>query len=195
VGKKSDSQAQDAFEVVFLCTGNRARSPLAAALLRQHVTNPNVHIRSAGTIPTSGVPALEPAIRLGRKYGVDLSAHRSHALERNELASADLVIGFEPAHVAAAIVDGGSAVERTFTLIELTDLLATPAKEVAKARAMVREVHTRRSPNLLTTPAIPDPFGKSDDKVQAIFDVVDARTAALAARLFSRYGLKDDASF
>jgi protein-tyrosine phosphatase len=195
VGKKSDSQAQDAFEVVFLCTGNRARSPLAAALLRQHVTNPYVRIRSAGTIPTGGLPALESAIRLGRRYGVDLSAHRSHALERNELASADLVIGFEPAHVAAAIVDGGSAVERTFTLIELTDLLATPAKEVANARATVREVHTRRSPNLLTTQAIPDPFGKSDDKAQAIFDAVDVRTAALAARLFSRYGSKDDASF
>jgi protein-tyrosine phosphatase len=190
VGKKLDSRARDAFEVVFLCTGNRARSPFAAALLRQHVTSPELRIRSAGTVPTGGVPALESAIRLGRKYGVDLSAHRSRALERNELASADLVIGFEPAHLATAIVDGGASVERTFTLIELTDLLAAATEGSPDARAMVRAVHARRSPNLLTAQPIADPFGKSDASVLEIFDVVDVRTAALAATLFSGEGPK-----
>ena len=53
--------------------------------------------------------------------GIDVAAHRSRLLD--SIAAADLVVGFERIHVAAAVVDGGAQRDRVFTLPELVPLL------------------------------------------------------------------------
>ncbi|NNH68605.1 helix-turn-helix domain-containing protein [Nocardia uniformis] len=64
--------------VLFLCTGNSARSPMAAALLR-HRSGGRVEAASAGSHPKS---ALHPnAVRVMREdYDIDLSGHRTTPL-------------------------------------------------------------------------------------------------------------------
>jgi ArsR family transcriptional regulator, arsenate/arsenite/antimonite-responsive transcriptional repressor / arsenate reductase (thioredoxin) len=59
--------------VLFLCTGNSARSPMAEALLRQR-TRGMVEACSAGSRPT---PLHPNAVRVMRDYGIDLSGRRS----------------------------------------------------------------------------------------------------------------------
>src|SRR5215831_17028561 len=55
--------------VLFLCTGNSARSPVAEALLRQRA--PRVEVASAGSHPKS----LHPnAVRVLQSYGIELAA-------------------------------------------------------------------------------------------------------------------------
>ena len=54
--------------VLFLCTGNSARSPVAEALLRQQA--PQVKVTSAGSRPK---PLHENTVRVLREYGIDLA--------------------------------------------------------------------------------------------------------------------------
>ncbi len=63
--------------VLFVCTGNRARSQMAEGLLR-HLAGDRFHAYSAGTDP-KGLSAL--AVDVMREIGVDIHGHRSKSVE------------------------------------------------------------------------------------------------------------------
>src|SRR5439155_4834134 len=107
------------FDVVFVCTGNRFRSPLAEALLRAATGGQPVRVRSVGTLRLDAEPALPEAVESAQQLGLDISQHRSCCIEDVDLSSADLVVGFEANHVASAVVDAGADRKRTFLLPEL----------------------------------------------------------------------------
>ena len=65
--------ARPRVRVLFLCTGNSARSPMAAALLRRH-GRPWVHATSAGSHPRPLHPAV--ARVLLEHHGIELGSHR-----------------------------------------------------------------------------------------------------------------------
>jgi len=65
--------------ILFLCTGNRARSQMAEGLARA-LARPGVEVASAGTRPNpKGVHPL--AIEMLREKGIDASAHRPKRIE------------------------------------------------------------------------------------------------------------------
>ena len=180
------------FSVVFVCTGNRARSPLAEALLRRRVESLPVHVSSCGTLDLGGLPPLPEASAVAATLGVDLAKHRSRQLLAGGLATADLVVGFEPAHMARAIEEGKAESSRTFLLLELPTALAEgPASarttsEVEWARHVVREMAARR-PVWRTDDdrmTLPDPYGESRQRFAEMARVLDAMTGLLAVRLF-----------
>lgn len=61
--------------VVFVCTGNAARSQLAAALWHR---SSDVPVASAGTTPGPGVAS--GAVEVAARHGLDLSAARTHGI-------------------------------------------------------------------------------------------------------------------
>lgn len=65
--------------VLFMCTGNSARSPIAEALLRHHATD-NIEVASAGSHPKQ---QLHPnAVRVLRtEYGIDVATQRPRHLD------------------------------------------------------------------------------------------------------------------
>jgi protein-tyrosine-phosphatase/DNA-binding transcriptional ArsR family regulator len=65
--------------VLFVCTGNSIRSPIAEALLRHHTTG-RVHVTSAGTHPK---PQLNPAAErvLRETFALDIAGHRPRHLD------------------------------------------------------------------------------------------------------------------
>lgn len=63
--------------VMFLCTGNSARSQIAEGSLR-HLAGDRFEVVSAGTEP-AGLNPL--AVEVMREVGIDLSGHRSKAVE------------------------------------------------------------------------------------------------------------------
>jgi low molecular weight protein-tyrosine phosphatase len=168
--------------VVFVCTGNRFRSPLAAALLERAMNDQPVTVESAGTLDLGPLPPFLETIEEGHRLGVDVSAHRARSVRELDLHSADLVLGFEQVHVARAVVEASAPRGRSFTLPELVDLLrACPEKgrgAIAVAHAL-RDEQRRRQPS-----EVADPVGRGGKAFQKTADDIDRLVTELVALLF-----------
>lgn len=154
------------FKITFVCTGNRCRSPLAAALVRRLKADTPLEVSSCGTMDVEGAPSPPGAIEAARALGVDLSPHRSSYMMSCDLLNQDLVIGFERSHIAAAVVDGGAEHGRTFLLLELIRVLEQGDPPLAhlgiEASARARIEHAdglRRSSGFVAGEEIEDPIG------------------------------------
>lgn len=82
--------------ILFVCTGNTCRSPMASALARAA----GVDAQSAGLHAYPGAPASPQAIRAARLYGADLTAHRARMLDEDMLRDAEEVWVMTEAHEA-----------------------------------------------------------------------------------------------
>jgi len=86
--------------ILFVCVGNIIRSAFAAELLRSRsIGRADVRIRSAGLDATTDGPAHPTAVQCARHFGVDLSAHRTHRLDRRDIEEADVLLAMEIDHV------------------------------------------------------------------------------------------------
>jgi len=115
--------APDALRLAFVCTANQFRSALAEAVCAHLLRNTKTEVSSFGVLDLPSSPASRLAVEFGRSLDLDLSRHRSRPLRHDSLVDMSLVVGFEHSHVAAAIIDGGAAPDRTFMLTELVQLL------------------------------------------------------------------------
>lgn len=104
--------------ILFVCSGNTCRSPLAERLaLRQaEERGLDVEVRSAGTFAGRGAPASSGAVLAARRKGLDLSGHRSTPLGPELVEWADLVLAMTNAHLRVATDIGGG--EKAFLVTE-----------------------------------------------------------------------------
>jgi protein-tyrosine phosphatase len=113
------STSEAAFRVLFVCTGNTCRSPMAAAALRLALgpDGARVAVESAGTAAWDRQPATEHSVEVAREAGADLGGHRSRRVTPELLRSADLVLCMEQAHLNAVRALGAES-SRTHLLGE-----------------------------------------------------------------------------
>src|SRR5512139_239226 len=89
--------------VLFVCSGNTCRSPLAEALFRrmlEEAGRPDIQVGSAGSAAIDGAPASEGAYLVALEQGLDLSGHRARLLTRELVEGADLILAMSRGHLA-----------------------------------------------------------------------------------------------
>jgi protein-tyrosine-phosphatase len=180
--------AADPFDIVFICTGNRFRSAIGEGLMKGLTEGLPVRTTSAGTLDLGPVEALPEALELAPLLDLDLTKHRARCVRNVDLSDADLVLGFEYQHLAAAVTEGGASRESTFTVPELVILLedggtvTDGGDTVAEARRAVQRADDARPAG--HRPEIADPLGASPEVFLGTALEVRALTERLAELLF-----------
>jgi len=107
--------------VLFVCTANICRSPMAMALFRARLGEEakNWRVESAGTwAPTGMLAATFTRMVLSRR-GIDLGEHRSRGVDRDLLTQFDLILVMERGHKEALQSEFPYIRERVYLLSEM----------------------------------------------------------------------------
>ena len=108
--------------VLFVCTANRIRSPLAAALFQRRLAAgedaATWRVASAGTWADDGLPAMAAAQQVAAEAGLDLSRHRSRRVEELDLADFDLILTMTTGQAEALRVEMAGHAARILPLTQ-----------------------------------------------------------------------------
>ncbi len=103
--------------ILFVCTGNTCRSPMAEALFRLRMgPGSEWKAASAGLYAAPGGPASQAAVDAMRELGADLSDHQSQPLTAQLVERADLIIPMTAAHRFHILEDFPEVGNRVFLI-------------------------------------------------------------------------------
>ena len=118
--------------ILFLCTGNVCRSPMAEGLFRHAVRGRGeFRILSAGLGAVDGQPPTNHSVQAMREIGIDISQQRSRALTAELVRAADLILGMTHSHTDTVALLYPAAAEKTFLLREFDETLEPYEKDIS----------------------------------------------------------------
>ena len=106
-------------KVLFICSGNICRSPMAAEYFRDRAAHSglsHVVVDSAGTLGIEGAPASAEAIEAMQEIGVDLRGHRSKGVTGAMIRTSDVIVVMSYDHQEQLIVRFADQGVRPFLL-------------------------------------------------------------------------------
>ncbi len=134
--------------ILFVCTGNTCRSPMAEAIARDLLGGEAAAVRSAGVSAGDGYPATEEARIAMERAGLDLSGHRSRQLSRQLVDWAGVIYTMTDAHRAAVLALDPSAADKVMNLDpdggSIPDPFGMPVEAYIETAGALRELIARR---------------------------------------------------
>ena len=117
--------------ILFICTGNVCRSPMAEALFRRATDGRgDFRVLSAGLGAMNGQPPTAHSVAAMRDLGLDISGQRSRSLTADLVSQADYIFGMTHGHVDTLGLLYPGAAERVFLLREFDDSLEEYEKDI-----------------------------------------------------------------
>jgi L-threonylcarbamoyladenylate synthase len=158
------------YDVVFVCTGNMCRSPMAEAMLKQRLAERlavpewglrdlGINVHSAGTAGIEGGLATPDAQLAVKPYDADLSTHVSRGLTPEMIAHADVIYTATESH--ARMVEG-----------------------------IVPEAAERTRPMSADGADVPDPIGGPPDEYREVTDRIENALEEIVERTIYSAGLE-----
>ncbi|MDI6600453.1 MAG: low molecular weight protein arginine phosphatase [Thermoanaerobacteraceae bacterium] len=128
-------------KVLFVCTGNTCRSPMAAGILKKLLRDrgiEDVEVDSCGFVE-EGVPATYYAVEVAKGHGVDIESHRSKVINKSLIDDSTIILTMSKRHRDEIIKIYPGAEEKTFTITEF----AGEEGEIEDPIGMGKDVYER----------------------------------------------------
>ena len=161
---QTEVAAMSEVRVLFVCTGNTCRSPMAAGIFRRYlaeklgckvdeVEEAGYKISSAGVVNASGFPASAEAVTACAAMGVDVSAHSSRPLSKQLVEKSDLIFAMCRTHreqVIALSQEAGSRCSLLSEDEEIPDPIGQSQQVYDSCAALIERAVKERIRELVT---------------------------------------------
>ena len=118
--------------ILFICTGNVCRSPMAEGIFRHAVKGRgDYRVASAGLGAMEGQPPSTYAVQALKELGIDISGQRSRMLSPELIEHADYIFGMTHSHIDTVMMLYPMAAEKTFLLREFDETLDQFEKDIS----------------------------------------------------------------
>ena len=112
--------------ILFVCTANMCRSPMAEGLFKAHIKK-NIanwqswRVESVGTWTKEGRPAVANTVKVIAERGIDISDHKTRPITHLPLSRFRLILTMEAGHKEAIQIEFPDIASRTYMLSEMID--------------------------------------------------------------------------
>lgn len=150
--------------VLFVCTGNVCRSPMAEGFLKEQAERRSLdlHVRSTGTHAWNGRAATIDGRKVMASLGVPIDDHRSMELDSELIDWADLVICMAYEHVREVERTFADATAKTYTLKGFLELLPSLPTYEDTGSWLRAAAELQSLADAVADPDVDDPFGERE---------------------------------
>ena len=176
-------------KLLFVCSGNTCRSPLALAAWRALPdSSRKVEAASAGLAARTGEAASRYSVDIAREWHVDLSKHRARNLDDRLLRETDLFCVMTPEHKTHLIARGARLGLNLETRVQLLGSFAAPEEieasgETTSLRRLLGDSDESTLPTSSEAVSILDPFNGSREAYQSCATQIQRAVAGLNCAL------------